>query len=64
LVAIVVAAPDEAVVAAAVLCVGVLAGVEAAVELLDELLLPHPASSASADTPAAPMARGLLTVAS
>jgi hypothetical protein len=51
-----------AVVDAAVLCVGVLAAVEA-LELL-ELLLPHPASSTAVAAPAAPRARVRLTVAS
>jgi hypothetical protein len=48
------------VVVAGVLSVGVLAGVEAAVELLLELL-PHPASSATDAVAAMPSASGRLT---
>jgi hypothetical protein len=48
----------------AVLCVGVLAWVEAALEVVLELLLPQPASSATAAVAAAPRARGRLKVAS
>jgi hypothetical protein len=46
---------------AVVLRVAVVAGVEAAVELLLELL-PHPASSARAAAAAAPTARGRVTM--
>jgi hypothetical protein len=54
------------VVAAAVLWVGVLAGVEAELEVVLELLLllPQPASSATAAIAAAPSAMGRLNLAS
>jgi hypothetical protein len=57
--------PEAAAVGVAVLCVGVLAGVEAALDVvLELLLLPQPASSATAAVAAAPRARGRLKVAS
>jgi hypothetical protein len=58
-------APAAAVVDAAVLCVGVLVGVDAALDVvLELLLLPQPASSAIAAVAAAPRTRGRLNVAS
>jgi hypothetical protein len=48
----------------AALWVGVLAGAEAALELLEVPLLPQPASSTKAAVPAVPRARGRFTVAS
>jgi hypothetical protein len=53
------------VVEVAVLCVGVLAGVAAELDVvLELLLLPQPASSATAAIAGAPSARGRLKVAS